>query len=121
MQQRIAAFEKLFMAGAMNGAISPLQQPPPMSYPQGDQQYMSPPVTTQGASESTPAGMIQVPEEMKRILRGHPTQPYPIQEPYSPSGVSRQQLQQMQMPQGRWRGAAPYTGKLMVGSLAGLM
>ena len=121
MQQRIAAFEKLFMAGAMNGAISPLQQPPPMSYAQGEQQYMTPPATTQGGSETTPAGMIQVPEEMKRILRAQPAQPYPVQEPYSPSGVSRQQMQQMQMPQGRWRGAAPYTGKLMVGSLAGLM
>ena len=120
MQQRIAAFEKLFMAGAMNGAISPLQQPPPMSYPQGDQQYMSPSVTTQGGSESTPAGMIQVPEEMKRILRAQPAQPYPIQEPYSPPGVSRP-MGQMQMPPNRWRGAAPYPGKLMVGSLAGLM
>lgn len=115
MQQRIAAFEKLFMAGAMNGAISPLQQPPPMAYPPGDQgqQYMSPPP---GGAEAAPAGMIQVPEEMKRILRAQPAQPYPVQEAYSPSGAGGRQV-----PQNRWRGAAPYSGKLMVGSLAGLM
>ncbi|MBE3047212.1 hypothetical protein IMZ48_32755 [Candidatus Bathyarchaeota archaeon] len=117
MQQRIAAFEKLFMAGAMNGAINPLQQPPPMSYPPtaaNQQQYMSP--SQRAAAEAAPAGMIHVPEEMKRILRAQPAQPYPVQETYGAG--SRQQAQ---VPQNRWRGAAPYTGKLMVGSLAGLM
>lgn len=133
MQQRIMAFEKLFMAGAMNGAISPLQQPPPMTYPgQTEQQYMSAAGPSQGGGgpEAGPAGMIAVPEEMKRILRTQPSQPYhvPEQQPYSPSAGGRQvpiQMQPMQMQmqqQGRWRGAAsPYTGKLMVGSLAGLM
>ena len=134
MQQRIMAFEKLFMAGAMNGAISPLQQPPPMTYPgQPDQQYMSAVGASsagpsQGGSEAAPAGMIEVPEEMKRILRTQPSQPYPVpQQPYSPSSAARQQQQMTQIPmqmheEGRWRGAAsPYTGKLMVGSLAGLM
>lgn len=130
MQQRIMAFEKLFMAGAMNGAISPLQQPPPMTYPgQSEQQYMSATgATSAGPSEPAPAGMIEVPEEMKRILRTQPSQPYHVPEqPFSPSAAARQvpmQMQPMQpmQQQGRWRGAAsPYTGKLMVGSLAGLM
>jgi hypothetical protein len=141
MQQRIAAFEKLFMAGAMNGAINPLQQAPPMTYvDRAGQQYMST-ASTAGASSADEgagagAGLIQVPEEMKRILRAQPGQPYPVpHQPYDGSagmgrqdgqqqqqqGQQGQQGQQMPLQQGRWRGAAPYTGKLMVGSLAGLM
>lgn len=127
MQQRIAAFEKLFMAGAMNGAISPLQQPPPMQYPpQENQPFMPPPINNQNTTEASPAGMIQVPEDMKRILQAQMNgQPYPVpQQPYNPnpSIVRQQQIQQMQqMQQNRWRNQAPYLGKLMVGSLAGLM
>ncbi|PHH70932.1 hypothetical protein CDD83_5314 [Cordyceps sp. RAO-2017] len=42
MKERIAAFEKLFMAGAMNGSISPMQHPPtPMQYPQESQQQFA--------------------------------------------------------------------------------
>ncbi|CAI4220000.1 unnamed protein product [Parascedosporium putredinis] len=78
MQQRIAAFEKLFMAGY---------------------------------EAHTQAQMGQ--------------QPYPVpQQPYNPNpaAVRQQQIQQMQqMQQDRWRSSAPYLGKLMVGSLAGLM
>lgn len=127
MQQRIAAFEKLFMAGAMNGAISPLQQPPPMQYPaQESQAFMSQAMNPQGSPEPAPAGMIQVPEDMKRILQAQMgQQPYPVpQQPYNPNpaAVRQQQIQQMQqMQQDRWRSSAPYLGKLMVGSLAGLM
>lgn len=127
MQQRIAAFEKLFMAGAMNGAISPLQQPPPMQYPsQENQGFMNQGMSNQSSSEASPAGMIQVPEDMKRILQAQMNQqPYPVpQQPYNPNSsvVRQQQIQQMQqMQQNRWRNSTPYLGKLMVGSLAGLM
>ncbi|SPO04919.1 uncharacterized protein DNG_07604 [Cephalotrichum gorgonifer] len=124
MQQRIAAFEKLFMAGAMNGAINPLHHPPPIPYPgQADQQQYGSQAGP-GQGEGSGAGLIQVPEEMKRILQAQPGQAYPVPpQQYSPSSnlARQQQMQQAQMQQQRWRGAAPYTGKLMVGSLAGLM
>ncbi|KAK2673491.1 hypothetical protein RAB80_011034 [Fusarium oxysporum f. sp. vasinfectum] len=106
MQARIAAFEKLFMAGAMNGAISPLQQPPtPIQYAQDAQQFVGGPSQDGNAQ---PGGMIQVPDDMKRII----TQQMASGQPYP---VPQQQFR------GRWNNAGPYFGKLMVGSLAGLM
>ncbi|KAF7544095.1 hypothetical protein G7046_g9859 [Stylonectria norvegica] len=125
MQARIAAFEKLFMHGAMNGAISPLQQPPtPIQYAQ-DQQFGSPMSPQDGPA---PVGMISVPDDMKRIISAQMAagQPYPVpQQPYrggNPAIVRQQQIQQQQqMQQNRWNNAGPYFGKLMVGSLAGLM
>jgi hypothetical protein len=131
MQSRIAAFEKLFMAGAMNGAISPVQQqqqpPTPMQYPQDAHPYMGTPIGTPRPGEAQSAGLIQVPEDMKRILSAQMAvgQPYPVpqqQFPGNPAVIRQQQIQQQQMQQNRWRnGAGPYFGKLMVGSLAGLM
>ncbi|GKT57878.1 sterol regulatory element binding protein sre1 [Colletotrichum tofieldiae] len=65
MQARISAFEKLFVAGAMNGAMSPLQQPPtPMQYPQDH--YINTPIGTPRGESAQ--GMIPVPEDMKRII-----------------------------------------------------
>ncbi|EXL78490.1 hypothetical protein FOPG_07397 [Fusarium oxysporum f. sp. conglutinans race 2 54008] len=125
MQARIAAFEKLFMAGAMNGAISPLQQPPtPIQYAQDAQQFVGGPSQDGNAQ---PGGMIQVPDDMKRIITQQMAsgQPYPVPQQQFRGGnpaLIRQQLQQQQqMQQGRWNNAGPYFGKLMVGSLAGLM
>ncbi|KAF4959318.1 hypothetical protein FGADI_1761 [Fusarium gaditjirri] len=126
MQARIAAFEKLFMAGAMNGAISPLQQPPtPIQYAQDTQQFVGGPSQDGNAQ---PGGMIQVPDDMKRIITQQMAsgQPYPVPQQQfrggNPALVRQQQLQQQQqMQQGRWNNAGPYFGKLMVGSLAGLM
>ncbi|KAM5363707.1 hypothetical protein ACJZ2D_011854 [Fusarium nematophilum] len=129
MQARIAAFEKLFMAGAMNGAISPLQQPPtPIQYAQDSQQFVGSPMSTSQDGGAPPAGMIQVPDDMKRIISAQMAagQPYPVpQQPYrggNPAIIRQQQIQQQQqMQQNRWNNAGPYFGKLMVGSLAGLM
>ncbi|KAF5572276.1 myc-type bHLH transcription factor [Fusarium pseudocircinatum] len=126
MQARIAAFEKLFMAGAMNGAISPLQQPPtPIQYAQDAQQFVGGPSQDGNAQ---PGGMIQVPDDMKRIISQQMAsgQPYPVPQQQfrggNPALIRQQQLQQQQqMQQGRWNNAGPYFGKLMVGSLAGLM
>lgn len=123
MQARISAFEKLFMAGAINGTMSPLQQPPtPIQYPQDAQQFVGSPMS--GSQDGQAAGMIQVPDDMKRILSAQMAagQPYPVpQQPYrggNPALMRQQQIQQQQIQQGRWN---PYLGKLMVGSLAGLM
>ncbi|KAK1963118.1 helix-loop-helix DNA-binding domain-containing protein [Colletotrichum sublineola] len=127
MQARISAFEKLFVAGAMNGAMSPIQQPPtPMQYPQD--QYINTPIGTPRGESAQ--GMIPVPEDMKRIISAQMAvgQPYPVpQQGYrgNPNLIRQQQIQpqqqqQQMQQQGRW-GAGPYFGKLMVGSLAGLM
>lgn len=131
MHARIAAFEKLFMAGAMTGAMSPMQQPPtPMQYPQ-DQYMTTPPMSTPQGDATQ--GMIQVPDDIRRLVSAQMVgQPYPVpQQPYGQRAngnptlqrqqqVQQQQQQQMQQGQ-RWGNAGPYFGKLMVGSLAGLM
>ncbi|CRK20314.1 hypothetical protein BN1708_012823 [Verticillium longisporum] len=125
MQARIAAFEKLFMAGAMTGAMSPMQQPPtPMQYPQD--QYINTPMGTPRGD--APQGMMTVPEDMKRIIAAQMAagQPYPVPQQQfrgNPGLLRQQQIQQQQQAQqgARWGNNAPYFGKLMVGSLAGLM
>ncbi|KJZ76929.1 hypothetical protein HIM_03806 [Hirsutella minnesotensis 3608] len=132
MKERIAAFEKLFMAGAMNGAISPMQHPPtPMQYPQETQHFANSPLNTPQESSANTVGMINVPEDMKRIISAQMAagQPYPVpQQPYragNPVLIRQQQIQQQQqqqqMQQNGWVNASPFFGKLMVGSLAGLM
>jgi len=129
MQARISAFEKLFMAGAITGQLpNPLQQPPtPIQYPQDVQGFMNPtPISTPRGQD--PQGLIPVPDDMKRILSAQQmNRPYPVPPAQSafgqqnPTAIRRQQIQQQQQQQaqaGRWN---PYFGKLMVGSLAGLM
>lgn len=133
MQQRISAFEKLFMAGAMNGGISPMQhqQPPltPVQYPQDSNGFIVSPTRTPAPGHQDVQGMIAVPDDMKRIIAaqratGHP---YPVPQQQfrpNPSVMRQQQIQQQQhqqMQMGGWQNAGPYFGKLMVGSLAGLM
>ncbi|KAI1816567.1 hypothetical protein GGS20DRAFT_215429 [Poronia punctata] len=133
MQQRIAAFEKLFMSGAMNTAMTPHQQqhapPTPTTYAQEPSTFAPSPMSTPRRGDAQ--GMIQVPEEMKRILAAQMAagQPYPVpQQSYRPNPalvrqqqIQQQQQQQQQMHGGGWQNASPYFGKLMVGSLAGLM
>lgn len=128
MQQRIAAFEKLFMSGAMNGAISPHQHAPPTptTYPQESATYAPSPMGTPGRADAQ--GLIQVPEDMKRIIAAQLAagQPYPVPHQTfrtNPALVRQQQIhqQQQQMQGGGWQGTGTYYGKLMVGSLAGLM
>ncbi|KAK3332125.1 hypothetical protein B0T19DRAFT_95417 [Cercophora scortea] len=130
MQARIAAFEKLFMAGAMTGQLpNPLQQPPtPIQYPHDVAAYINSPMHTPRGPD--PPGMIPIPDDMKRILASqqiNASQPYPVppaqQFGQHSATVRRQQIQQQQQQQaqmqaGRW---SPYAGRLMVGSLAGLM
>ncbi|KAI1134124.1 hypothetical protein F5Y05DRAFT_406756 [Hypoxylon sp. FL0543] len=127
MQQRIAAFEKLFMAGAMNGAVSPLQQTPstPIQYSHEPNGYANSAMGTPARAD--PQGMIQVPDDMKRIIAAQIAagRPYPVPQQQfrgNPALIRQQQIQQQQHMQARgWQNAGPYFGKLMVGSLAGLM
>ncbi|KAI1132793.1 helix-loop-helix DNA-binding domain-containing protein [Nemania abortiva] len=128
MSQRIAAFEKLFMSGAMNGAIQQRAPPTPTTYPQESTTFAPSPMGTPGRPD--PQGMIQVPDDMKRIIAAQLAagQPYPVpQQTFRPNPniVRQQQIQQQQQHQqmqaGGWQGGAPFYGRLMVGSLAGIM
>lgn len=136
MQQRIGAFEKLFMNGALSNMnpMSPMAQPSPVGMQFGAAQpdpsmaaFMGNANMAAGQRGPDPQGMIPVPEEMKRILQAQAAagRPYPVpQQPFqaSPAIIRQQQIQQQQqMQQNRWQNAGPYLGKMMVGSLAGLM
>ncbi|KAH8808503.1 hypothetical protein F5884DRAFT_792454 [Xylogone sp. PMI_703] len=105
MKARINAFEKLFMSGSMGVNAVP-QLRPPFSYPQYAESSSGTPVE--------PQGMIQVPEEMRRMHPQMSQQAYPVpQEHYPPP----------RPPYGQsgWQNRGGAFGKLMVGSLAGLM
>lgn len=103
MKTRINAFEKLFVSGSMG--FGPIQQPMnPYQYAQD--------FNTPGPSPSSDQGMIPVPDDMRR-LHGQMSQ--------EPFAVPTQYVNQNRQPIGpnAWNGG--YFGKLMVGSLAGLM
>ncbi|KAG6241641.1 hypothetical protein E4U23_007164 [Claviceps purpurea] len=132
MQARISAFEKLFMSGAMNGSISPMQHPlTPIQYAQDTSQQFSnsPMQTPQLGGNPAAAGLIQVPDDMKRIISAQMAvgQPYPVpQQMYrgtAPAVIRQQQIQQQQqqVQQNGWVQGNPYHGKFLIGSLAALM
>ncbi|KUJ20425.1 uncharacterized protein LY89DRAFT_579020 [Mollisia scopiformis] len=101
---RLAAFETLFRSGSMGYTA------PPMANPFQFNEYNTPGPSPGGLE---PQGMIQVPDDMRR-LHGHMSQ----QQPFS---VPQEQYQPTRpVVQGGWQNN-PYFGKLMVGSLAGLM
>ncbi|KAF7949830.1 uncharacterized protein EAE97_003339 [Botrytis byssoidea] len=103
MKTRINAFEKLFVSGSMG--FGPMQQPMnPYQYAQD--------FNTPGPSPSSDQGMIPVPDAMRR-LHGQMSQ--------ETFAVPEQYVTQNRQPIGpnAWNGG--YFGKLMVGSLAGLM
>ena len=104
---RLAAFETLFRSGSMGFNPQP-QVTNPFQYPRD---YVTP-----GPSPTVdPQGMIQVPEDIRRLHSQASQQPYQIpQEQYVQPG--RQAIG----PNG-WQTGGGYFGKLMVGSLAGLM
>jgi hypothetical protein len=126
MQARINAFEKLFMAGALGTSLpNPLQQTTQLQYPQDTQAFMASPIATPRGND--PAGMIPVPEDMRKILASQQVaagRSYALpQQAFqgNPAIMRQQQIQQQQQMQNQRWGNAPYFGKLMVGSLAGLM
>lgn len=105
MKARINAFEKLFMSGSMG--VSPVpQMRPQFGYPQySEAPNAAPPVE--------PQGMIQVPDDMRRMHPQMSQQPYPVpQEHYQARPAYAQS---------GWQNRGGAFGKLMVGSLAGLM
>jgi hypothetical protein len=101
---RLAAFETLFRSGSMG--FNPTRITNPFQYP--------PDYNTPGPSPHTdPQGMIQVPEDMRRLHGQMTQQAYPV-------GEEQYQQGRQQIGPNRWTGRG-YFGKLMVGSLAGLM
>lgn len=126
MQARISAFEKLFMAGALGTSLpNPLQQQTQLQYPQDTQAFMASPISTPRGQD--PPGMIPVPEDMRKILASQQVaagRSYALPQQtfgQNPAVLRQQQIQQQQQMQNQRWGNAPYFGKLMVGSLAGLM
>lgn len=106
MKGRIDAFEKLFMAGSMGMNPAP-QYTQPFQYPQ---EY----VDTPGPSPTgEPQGMIAVPENIRRLQVNQ-------QQTFA---VPQEQYQQQRQAGGpnAWQNGGGYFGRLMVGSLAGLM
>ncbi|KAH8593371.1 hypothetical protein B0O99DRAFT_688586 [Bisporella sp. PMI_857] len=109
MKGRIDAFEKLFMAGSLGLNPAP-QYSQPFAYPQEF-------VDTPGPSPiGEPQGMIQVPEDIRR-LRTQAGQQQAFAVPQEPYQQGRQPIG----PNGWQQNGGGYFGRLMVGSLAGLM
>lgn len=113
----------------MNGAIQQRASSTPTTYPQEPSAYTPSPMDTPVRPD--PQGMIPVPNEMKRIIAAQLAtgQPYSVpQQTFRPNPalvrqqqIQQEQQQQQQVQAGRWQNAGPYYGRLMVGSLAGLM
>ncbi|CAG8950733.1 hypothetical protein HYFRA_00002944 [Hymenoscyphus fraxineus] len=106
---RIAAFETLFHSGSFPSNPHP--------HPQMTNQFQYPrDYNTPGHSPTgDPQGMIPVPENIQRLnAQANRQAPYP---------VPQQQFNQNRQPVGQngWQTGGGYFGKLMVGSLAGLM
>jgi hypothetical protein len=106
MKGRIDAFEELFMSGSMG--INPSPQYTQHSKHNGDHQ-------TSDQLNSEPQGMIPVPEDIQR-LRSQGVQQQSFVVPQDKPQTSGR-------PTGSpgWQTGGNYLGKLMVGSLAGLM
>jgi len=107
MKSRIDAFEMLFMSSAMG--ISPT--------PQYSQAFQYPPdyETPSHSPDNEPQGMIQVPEDIRRLHSQASQQTFP-----DPQESYQQNLHLMGA-NGWQNPAGGYLGKLMVGSLAALM
>jgi len=106
MKIRISAFEKLFVSGSMG--FAPAQQQV-QAYPYQDNVYTPGPSPT-----AEPQGMIPVPDDIRRMHGQMSQQIYQVPQEYHP------QARQPVGPTG-WQNGGGYFGKLMVGSLAGLM
>ncbi|ESZ97913.1 hypothetical protein SBOR_1712 [Sclerotinia borealis F-4128] len=100
MKTRINAFEKLFVSGSMG--FGPIQQP--MNPYQYAQEFNTP-----GPSPSSDQGMIPVPDDMRRLHGQMSQETFAVPTQYNRQSIGPN----------AWNGG--YFGKLMVGSLAGLM
>ena len=118
LRTRIRAFEKLAIAGSINTGVSaggtalpPRSQGPPFSEGGNDSHIGTP---------TGPQGMIQVPENIKKLRTG-PYQPHYADQ----TGFQSYQHARSHANEGEQKGTgnarSKYISKLMVGSLAGLV
>lgn len=113
MKARISAFECLFMSGSMG--FNPATPANSNSFVQ--ESYQATQNGDEGAVGISPEGMIAVPDDIKRLHAANQfnQQAYPVpQENYRPP-------QGMVGAPNGWQNGGRFFGKMMVGSLAGLM
>lgn len=118
MKARIAAFEKLFLSGSMGMSPAPASLQP---FNFGQDQFMngsSARLNGQVTPNVSPRGMIDVPEDFRRI---HQAQQMNQQTYQVPQETYQQQMNRAQGSTNAWSNNGAYFGKMMVGSLAGLM
>jgi len=114
MKARIAAFERLFMAGSLGFSPTPPVNPNPYVH----QEFMPMRNSAELTPDVSPVGMIEVPDDIKRLHSGANQmnqQTYAVpQENYYPAN-------RVATGHNGWQNGGSYLGKMMVGSLAGLM
>ncbi len=117
MKARIAAFEKLFLSGSMGMNPNP---PPSHQFTFGQEQFMnggSTQINGQTTPNVSPRGMIEIPDDFRRIHQAQQIN----QQTYQMPQESYPPMNRQQQGTNRWSNNGAYFGKMMVGSLAGLM
>lgn len=118
MKARIAAFEKLFLSGSMgmNPAPMPVQQ---FTFG-GHEQYMSgnsAQMNGQVTPNISPRGMMEMSDDFRRMNQAQQM----TQQTYQVPQETYQPMNRGQNGTNGWSNNGAYFGKMMVGSLAGLM
>jgi Domain of unknown function (DUF2014) len=114
MRARIAAFERLFMAGSLGFNPTPPANPSP--YVQ--QQFMPMQNSGELTPDVSPVGMIEVPDDIKRL---HASANQMNQQTYAVPQENYHPANRVAAGHNGWQSGGSYLGKMMVGSLAGLM
>jgi hypothetical protein len=114
MRARIAAFERLFMAGSLGFNPTPPANPSP--YVQ--QQFMPMQNSGELTPDVSPVGMIEVPDDIKRL---HASANQMNQQTYAVPQENYHPANRVAAGHNGWQNGGSYLGKMMVGSLAGLM
>jgi hypothetical protein len=114
MKARIAAFERLFMAGSMG--FNPTPPSHPNQYMR--EQFMSIPNNGELTPDVSPVGMIEVPDDIKKL---HAEANQMNQQTYAVPQENFRPMNRVPAGQKGWQNGGGYLGKMMVGSLAGLM
>lgn len=114
MKARIAAFERLFMAGSIGFNPGPQVN----TNPYAQEQYMPMPNGGELTPDISPVGMIEVPDDIKRL---HAAANQMNQQTYAVPQENYRSGNRVAAGPNGWQNGAGIFGKMMVGSLAGLM
>ncbi|KAI9813470.1 MAG: hypothetical protein M1827_004146 [Pycnora praestabilis] len=125
LKTRLSAFEKLAMAGSIGTNNGPAGGTNGFRYQYNP--FSGSDNNDYNATQASPEGMIQVPEDIRRLHAGQLQQQYsprqteqPVYQAYRWDHQSRP-METEQQQNGQNRGGGGLMSKLMVGSLAGLM